>query len=477
MGKFAITARVGVIVMVALFAGWLTLLAAVYVSSNGGRDMAMPSPERLAAVAGVLERTPASERPALIDALSGRNMVVQVTDAPPEPFAEPDLVRIDREQFDAIRARLQPRDVTILPRPVEGMPTGPFASPINAVQFQIGLSTGDTLLVLSRSPFVIAPIGLPVGFAAALIGIIIALFTLIVLHREFRPLSRLAVAVDKVDPTGAPVALPPIRARSPELRALVQAFERLQDRLTVLIRGRMALIGGIQHDVRTFATRLRLRIDKITDAEERDRAARDIADMIHLLDDALLASRAGASELDEELIDLVDLLTAEAADRRDQGADVTLSLPPGLDEAYVLGDRLALRRIVANLLDNAVKYGHRARMGLQVGDADLALTIDDDGPGIAEDQRALLLEPFTRVEESRARHTGGTGLGLSVARSLLDAHRGALEISEAPSGGARMIVRLPVFQAAAGVQPPGRAVGRETDPDLTRDPRDRRHSI
>jgi signal transduction histidine kinase len=120
-------------------------------------------------------------------------------------------------------------------------------------------------------------------------------------------------------------------------------------------------------------------------------------------------------------------------------------LPP--ETALVIGDRLALRRIFANLIDNAVKYGGGAHLVLTVEGAWLQLVIDDPGPGIPPEQRDVILEPFVRLETSRARKTGGAGLGLAVARSLTEAHGGRLQIDQAPGGGARVVVRLPLFQA------------------------------
>lgn len=443
--RLAMPVRIGLIMLIGLFAGWLTLIGAYYVSTKGGREMALPSPARLAAVTDVVERTAPSDRAAVIEALTGSDLRVWIGDGLPDPDATPEFNPIDAATFAVIENALAPRKIAILPRAIEGAPAGPFASPINAVEFQIGLSSGETLFISTQSPFLVAAIGVPVGFGAALLGVVIALITLIVLHREFRPLSRLAAAVDTVDPMGEPTELPPIRARSPELRALIAAFSRLQDRLKVLIRGRMALIGGIQHDVRTFATRLRLRVEKIDDPDERERAERDIRDMIHLLDDALLASRSGANELDEELIELAALVKSEVTDRSEHAEALSLVIAPEASERTVLGDRLALRRVIANLVENALKYGKTAALHLAADPKHLVLTIDDGGPGIPVEQRALLLEPFTRIEDSRARLTGGAGLGLAVVRSLVDAHRGSLEIGDAPNSGARLIVRLPIF--------------------------------
>ncbi|MEO0821708.1 MAG: ATP-binding protein [Pseudomonadota bacterium] len=448
MARVTLPGRVGLIVVVALFAVWLTFVAAGYVATGAGRDAALPTPERLAALAEVLERAAPAERALTLEAVSTRHFSASIATGAVETTRLPELGRVDAAALEAYREALAPRPLVVEPKEGARPLFYVMASALNSVEFRIGLAGGETLVIETESPLMVVPIGLPVGFGAAIIAVLVALVTLIALHREFRPLSRLAAAVDRVDPAGEAVALPQIRARSPELRALVAAFERLQERLTTLIRARMALVGGIQHDLRTFATRLRLRIDKIADPDDRARAAADIADMIALLDDALLASRAGASELDEELIELAALVASEVADRRAAGAPVTLDDGEDAAGTAVLGDRLALRRIVANLIDNALRYGHAAHLTLRAEGPDVVLLVDDEGPGIPMDQRALLLEPFTRTETSRARRTGGAGLGLAVVRSLAEAHGGRVEIDDAPAGGARLVIRLPLFLPA-----------------------------
>jgi len=447
MARLSLPFRVGLIVVMALIAGWLAFMALVYVDETPGSRIGLPDPQRLAALTDLVEAAAPDERQRILQAVRTPFFVAVIAPPDYDPPEASETAVVDSDMLQDYRAALPGRALTVVmqsdSRRLQRFP----ANRLNAVEFRIGLGTGETLLVATESPFLIAPFGLPVGFGAALIGILIALVTLIVLHRQFRPLSRLAAAVDDLDPTDANVALPPIRARSPEVRALVGAFERLQARLATLVRARMALVGGIQHDLRTFATRLRLRIDKIADPDDRDRAATDIAHMIALLDDALLANRAGVSELDQELIDLAPLVAAEVADRRAAGAEATFAAGPGGAEAAVLGDRLALRRITANLLDNAIKYGHAARASVSVEAHEVVLRVDDDGPGIPPDRRAFLFEPFTRLDASRARATGGAGLGLAVVRSLVAAHGGTVEIGDAPAGGARLSVRLPAFGA------------------------------
>lgn len=454
MRRFGLHWRVGLILLVSLLASWLVLISAQYVGQGAGRAPALPSPGHLAAMVEAVERTARPDRALILTVMRTDDRSVRIVHEALTATSLPELWPVDAATLEGYVRALQGRHLAVIAEDVEGPLGHGFASALNSVEFRIGLADGDTLVISARSPVVVAPFGLPVGVGAGMLGVLISLVALVLLHREFAPLSRLAAAVDRLDPAGE-MTLPPIRARSPELRALVSAFERLQGRLSTLIRARMALVGGIQHDLRTFATRLRLRIDKIADPENRARAAADIADMIALMDDALLASRAGASELDEELIELAPLVEEEVADRLAAGAGIDLVLKDGAAEVSVLGDRLALRRVVANLVDNALRYGRRAHLALAVAGPEVVLIVDDEGPGIPPDQRGLLLEPFTRAEMSRARRTGGAGLGLAIVRSLVEAHGGGVAIDDAPTGGAQLTIRLPIF--AAGSAAPGDA--------------------
>lgn len=451
MIRLSLRARVGLILVLTLVALWLTAVAVAYASRGGEREASLPSPQRLAALARLLEATTTTEDRALaLAAIRTPHFAIWVeptwTGVETPAISEfPALWFFDQGTLDSFARALAGRPLAITPKERSPTFSGPVAKALSALEFRVRLRTGEALVVTSETVLIVVPFGLPAGLVPGLVGVLLAVLALIFLNREFGPLRRIAAAVDTVDPSSEGVALPEIKARSPEVQSLVSAFQRLNQRVSTLIRARLALVGGIQHDLRTFATRLRLRVDKIADAEERARAASDIADMIALMDDALLASRAGAAELDEELIDLAPFLRTEVADRRSDGAPVNLAVDAEAEAASVLGDRLALRRVLVNLVDNALRYGNRARLALSLADEAAVITVDDEGPGIPADRRALLLEPFTRAESSRARTTGGAGLGLAVVRSLVEAHGGSVSIEEAPTGGARLCVRLPLF--------------------------------
>ncbi|MBI1219907.1 MAG: HAMP domain-containing protein [Rhodobacteraceae bacterium] len=449
MLRATLATRLTLIAMVALTTVMVGAIALFYLSRHLDRTDGRPDPAQVAAVVALVERTPAAERPAIADALHSRILAVRVepggtlADAPARalPLAPP-----ERQPY---AAALGARAFTLWAPPVTGLGARfprLFASAANALEFRIALDSGDTLVIDSSSPVVLSRIGLPVGFGAGLFGTVVALLALLVMQRETRQLARLAAAAERIDPSGEPVQLPRARTSAPEIRALIAAFERMQTRLAQLQRARMAMLGGISHDVRSFATRLRLRVEQIPDPDERARAITDIADMIRLLDDALLASRAGAGELTEELFDLDEIVASEVRDRRAAGAPVDLHLAPAAIGATILGDRLALRRVVANLIGNALSYGHVAHVGLGAEAGVLVLTVDDEGPGIPPEQREILLEPFVRAETSRNRRTGGGGLGLAIARGLVEAHGGSIAIDDAPTGGARLTVRLARFR-------------------------------
>ncbi|TMV72320.1 histidine kinase, partial [Thioclava sp. BHET1] len=256
---------------------------------------------------------------------------------------------------------------------------------------------------------------------------------------------QLARATERIDLSGTPVPLPQTRGQSREIRALTKSIARLQARLSALVQARMALLGGISHDLRSFTTRLRLRVEAIPDPDQRARAVADIEDMTRLLDDALLAARGNDGTMPRELVDFAALVVQEVEGLSEQGLAATLCPGTPREGLYLIGDPLSLRRIVLNLAGNAIRYGQAARIELIAGRDRLILRIHDEGPGIAPEDRAEMQEPFTRREGSRNRDTGGAGLGLAVARSLVEAHDGSLSLEPDQNGGATVAVILPRF--------------------------------
>ncbi|MCG2631737.1 ATP-binding protein [Bradyrhizobium sp. WYCCWR 13023] len=449
MLRVTLAARLALIGLIGFSVVVTVVVAIFYRTTVHENELTRPTPERLDALASLLERTAIASRQSVLDAVSSPQFMVRVMpSATPVDGETPEQQQKLRETY---AAGLSGRPVEIVSPPdhrVARMFPRIARLMANAIEFRIGLHSGELLIIDAYTRLPVTPLGLPVGFGAGLFGSIVALLALLVMQRETRPLAHLAAAVDRVDLSADPPPLPDARRSAPEIRAVIAAFNRLQGRLAEMLRARMTLVGGIAHDVRTFATRLRLRVEHIPDDAERQRAVADIDDMIRLLDDALLSTRAGAGGLSQEMVEFVALIAAEVHDRRAQGAPVDLVTDAHARDTIVLGDRLALRRILANIIDNALAYGHAAEVRAALKDGAVVVSIDDAGPGIPANQRQAVLEPFHRLEKSRNRATGGAGLGLAVARSLVEAHGGTIDIAAAPNGGTRVTVALPMFQPA-----------------------------
>ena len=436
--------RFGLILVIGLLAMLSIPVALFYATRGFDRMTALPQPEQLTAIVNLVEGTSSSERDRLFEALRSAQLSLRVA---AEARVKTDLDPLwpnDERRVARYRAALEERPFAAyaVPRSLFEQST---MSPLKAVEFRVALSGGGVLILASESSALYTERGLPIGFPTAFLGVLVAFVALILLNREFRPVLRLAKAIEVLDPSDPEARLPKIRAGTAEVRLLIEAFNRQQERVATLLRARSALVGGIQHDVRTFATRLRLRIEKLPDVDDRRQAEADVSDLITLMDSALLATRSEVGKLDLELLDLRELLEAEVRDRKAAGADIDLTMFPAARDAQILGDRLALRRIVSNVVENALRYGKAAQLALAADETHLTLTVDDRGPGIPKDQREFMLEPFVRREASRARQTGGAGLGLAIVLSLLKGHQGSISISDAPTGGARICIRLPRF--------------------------------
>lgn len=452
--RLTFASRLGLIVVLSLIVAWIASTSIFYVATarEDGTSRPLPLPRQIAALVQLLEQADDSnERTLIIRAVGSAKFSVQLASSLPllqTPDARPFELRarLLQKALDEIGGR--PFSLTFDAKADHdwGPPQFSYMTPAD-LELRVRLNTGETLVIQGYHRPTTNVYGMPIGFIAGLVGTLTGLIALIIMHRQTRPLARLAARVDQIDFSGLPAMLPEARSAAPEIRQLIAAFNRLQSRVTQLLRARLAMLGGISHDVRTFATRLRLRVDHIPEGVDRERAIADIDDMIRLLDDALLASRAGAGELVEELVEFGQVVRAEVDDRSAEQAPIHLLSATKDEDAIVLGDRVALRRVVANLIDNALQYGKAAHVHVAASESTVQLIVDDEGPGIPPEQREALLEPFARLETSRNRRTGGAGLGLAVVRSLVEAHGGVINIGDAPTGGARFMVSLPLFRA------------------------------
>ncbi len=261
-------------------------------------------------------------------------------------------------------------------------------------------------------------------------------------RRVTAPLGRFSAAAVRL---GTDVNAPPFPETGPsEIREAAQAFNQMQQRIHRLIDDRSLMLAAISHDLRTMLTRFRLRIEFIEDAEQRDRAEVDLTEMQSMLSEAIAFARDGSATESRTRVDFSGLLQTISDDQTDMGHDVVFDGAPRV----VLDCRpIALRRAFANLIENAVKYGGGAEVTLAETGGEVVVTVADRGPGIPEALREKVFDPFFRVEGSRSRETGGTGLGLAVARNAVRHHGGDITLSDRPGGGLVVRVVLPTSPA------------------------------
>jgi signal transduction histidine kinase len=258
-------------------------------------------------------------------------------------------------------------------------------------------------------------------------------------RRFAAPVRRLADAADRL---GQDLDAPPLREDSgpSELRAAARAFNRMQERLRRFVADRTRMLAAISHDLRTSLTRLRLRMELIEDEETRAKAVRDLEEMQAMLEATLAFARDDAKGEPRVALDLAGLVQTACDAFADAGHVVSYSGPAHL---RLQGRQTTLRRLFDNLIDNAVKYGGDAEVALRSAGDSVEIDVADRGPGIPAAEREKVFEPFYRLEASRSRETGGTGLGLAVARGIARAHGGDVTLRDREGGGLLATVRLP----------------------------------
>ena len=226
-----------------------------------------------------------------------------------------------------------------------------------------------------------------------------------------------------------------------EVREAAQVFNRMARQLKAQFDARGLMISAISHDLRTPLTRMRMRLETAEAAPAlRERCAADIREMDALIDSVLQLFRGQHAQPTLQRTDVAALVQSMADDLAETGADVRADAP---SPAVVPADPPSLRRVLDNLIGNGLRYGRRVRVGVHTAADAVRVQVDDDGPGIPADQLESVFEPFVRVEGSRSREHGGTGLGLFIARELTRRQGGELTLSNRPEGGLRAELRLP----------------------------------
>ena len=287
----------------------------------------------------------------------------------------------------------------------------------------------------TREPFWSLRFGLSMAVMIAAVTILSAL----VVHHLTRPLATFARAAQRL---GTDVRAPSIPETGPaEVRQAIRAFNEMQKRIRRFVEDRTQMLAAISHDLGTPITRLRLRAEFIEDEDQQRKMLADLDDMEKMVFSSLSFVRDDAAHEPRATVDLRTLLQRVCDDMADAGHAIALNIG---DDAVALACRpAALRRALTNLIDNAIKYGHQARVSLENDQDGIRIRIDDSGPGIPEEFLEDAFKPFKRLEASRNRETGGTGLGLTVARTIIRAHGGDITLTNQCEGGLRVDILLP----------------------------------
>lgn len=252
-----------------------------------------------------------------------------------------------------------------------------------------------------------------------------------------RPIESLATAAEELGRGARPGDVPV--AGLSEVRLAARAFNRMQRRIRRMIEDRTQMIAAISHDLRTPITRLRLRAEFIEDAEEQQKMLTDLDQMEAIIRSTLAFAREDSDTEPTSEVDLTVLLQEVAEDHPPAQAEA-----PREGHCILRARPVALRRCLNNLVENAIRYGRSATIAIRDLPNAVEVTIDDGGPGIPEDRLKDVFRPFVRLEDSRNRDSGGAGLGLAIARSVVLAHGGTIALANRKEGGLRVTVRLPM---------------------------------
>ncbi len=269
-------------------------------------------------------------------------------------------------------------------------------------------------------------------------SLVLLAIAIIFLRNQMRPIRHLAEAAESFGKGREVADFRPSGAS--EVRQAAGAFLEMRDRITRQITQRTELLAGVSHDLRTPLTRMKLQLALLGDGAEQSDLKSDVDEMERMVDGYLAFARGQDTEAAVET-DLPALLGEVVSDVRRQGGEIRFE-PNGALSALIRPN--AFKRCITNLVENARRHAATVAITATRHADSIEIVVEDDGPGIPAAEREAVFRPFHRLEQSRNRATGGSGLGLTIARDVARGHGGDLTLSDAPAGGLRAVVRLPV---------------------------------
>jgi two-component system osmolarity sensor histidine kinase EnvZ len=340
-----------------------------------------------------------------------------------------------------------PEHFDIVAREVQGAMDADLHKPyfldnsVGGEQLYIVIQLRDNELMEAWVPYLRLTFGSSFAYVLAQVGLGLVLFGLAIwfMRRELVPIEHLGVAAEALG-KGREVPDLVFSGGTREVRNAAIAFHTMRIRLRRSIQQRTEMLAGVSHDLRTPLTRMKLSLALLPDSPETQELGTDVADMERMIEGYLAFAR-GEGDEDTAPTDLSDILEDVAAGARRDNADVSVSWTGDMNVEL---RPIAIKRCVTNLVSNALRHGRRSEIHATRGKTSVEITVDDDGPGIPEEQHEDVFRPFVRLDESRNIDTGGSGLGLTIARDIARSHGGDVTLGKSPLGGLRVVVRLPV---------------------------------
>ena len=392
--------------------------------------------ERILAIESTLSRLPPADREAAAHTLSGGALEVHYSSV---PLAVAPVVleglpsELHTELVKRVNSARKEKVIVGAPAEGSGKRTDPHLTLVS-MKLPDGGWVNTNIALLEGPHSSIRAILVSTGFMAlGVLGIALGMAGSVT-----RPIRKCAEEAQRVYVAREPQPLPVEGPK--EVRELATAFNEMQQRVKKLVDERTLVLAAVSHDLKSPLARLRLRIEELESGDWRRDLEADLDEMLQMIDSSLDYLRSDHTGEEQQRLDIGAIIGTICDDFSDSGFTVTLERQ---GKAVFSGRRLALKRAFTNLIGNAIKYGRSAKIRVVATDQSITIVIEDEGPGIPEDELDKVYAPFYRLEMSRSRDTGGSGLGLTVAKSVITGHGGSLRLANRPEGGLSATIALP----------------------------------
>ncbi len=402
-----------------------------------GQQAGFPIADQAASIANALSKAPVESEHDILRAVNSPYLIVDRYDQPVKatnpgnwPFGQMMRSMVRRGVSKGFTEGVIKTEFSFLDREEVDQDLSQLHLPVDELVMRLimTLPDGRQYIIVSDSPFLSLGM-ISRQFANTLfLALLVVTATLLLLRRIIAPMERFSSAAERLQHD---ISAPPLDENTGvgEVRDSAKAFNAMQRRIQDLLEERTQMLAAVTHDMRTMVTRWGLRAENLEDPELRERSLREVDELTDMLNQFLSYARSSSQPLTLRKVDLCSLVRSVCDEfAEDEGAISCKTEERVLAET----DPAAVKRIVRNLVSNALRYGETAELELKAKESSVIVTVTDAGPGIPEDMLDKVFEPYNRVESSRNRDTGGTGLGLAIVAELSTRLGGKVELKNVP---------------------------------------------